>query len=136
LTVEAVGETGEAVSLPRATGGVPDATTPMFIEGAWRDVPLIDRAGLLPGITITGPAVIFEPTGTNIIEPGWAARTPDGADLILLRVVALQRAEAVGTSVDPIMLEVFNNLFMSIAEQMGATLANTAYSVNIKERYD
>jgi len=136
LTVEAVGETGEAVRLPRGTGGAPDAITPMFAEGAWRDVPLIDRASLVPGVTVTGPAVIFEPTGTNIVEPGWAAHTPDGADLILERALPLQRAEAVGTRVDPIMLEVFNNLFMSIAEQMGATLANTAYSVNIKERYD
>ncbi|WP_226780467.1 hydantoinase B/oxoprolinase family protein [Oceaniglobus trochenteri] len=136
LTVEAVGETGEAVTLPRAIGGAPDATTPMFTEGDWRDVPLIDRASLTPGTTVKGPAVIFEPTGTNIVEPGWAAHTPDGADLILERIVPLERAEAVGTRVDPIMLEVFNNLFMSIAEQMGATLANTAYSVNIKERYD
>jgi len=136
LTVEAVGETGEAMTLPRNTGGAPEATTRMFADGAWRDVPLIDRAALVPGVTVTGPAVIFELTGTNIVEPGWAAHTPDGADLILERVVALHRAEAVGTKVDPIMLEVFNNLFMSIAEQMGATLANTAYSVNIKERYD
>jgi len=136
LTVEAVGETGESVTLPAASGGASDATTRMHSEGGWQDVPLIDRASLTPGRTVTGPAVIFEPTGTNIVEPGWSAFTPDGSDLILERTVPLQRAEAIGTSVDPIMLEVFNNLFMSIAEQMGATLANTAYSVNIKERYD
>lgn len=71
-----------------------------------------------------------------MIEDGWQAETIDGGNLVLRRIVPLQRQEAIGTSVDPVMLEVFNNLFMSIAEQMGATLANTAYSVNIKERMD
>ena len=82
------------------------------------------------------PAVIFEDTGTNVIDRGWQAETVDGGNLILKRIEPIKRAEAIGTSVDPVMLEVFNNLFMSIAEQMGATLANTAYSVNIKERLD
>lgn len=83
-----------------------------------------------------GPAIITEPTGTNVIEPGWRAEIVDYGNLMLRRVVPLKRAEAIGNEADPLMLEVFNNLFMSIAEQMGVTLQNTAYSVNIKERLD
>ncbi|MGI3186068.1 hydantoinase B/oxoprolinase family protein [Nioella aestuarii] len=137
LTAEAVGETGEAVTLPDAND--PPAqqdNARMYCEGGWRDVPLIDRASLRAGDTLTGPAIIVDPTGTNVVEPGWQAEGLAGGAMVLRRVVALDRQEAIGTSVDPVMLEVFNNLFMSIADQMGATLANTAYSVNIKERYD
>jgi 5-oxoprolinase (ATP-hydrolysing) len=87
-----------------------------------------------------GPAIIVEATSTDVIEPGWRADMraggPEGGVLVLTRAVARPKREAVGTDADPVMLEVFNNLFMSIAEQMGATLANTAYSVNIKERLD
>ena len=89
-----------------------------------------------PGQQISGPAIIKEPTGTNFIEPGWSSKVNKFSHLILERQVPLNRKEAIGTKADPIMLEVFNSLFMSIAEQMGATLANTAYSVNIKERLD
>jgi 5-oxoprolinase (ATP-hydrolysing) len=137
LTAEAVGETGEAVTLPDAND--PPAqqdSARMYCEGGWRDVPLIDRATLRAGDTQTGPAIIVDPTGTNVVEPGWQAEGLAGGAMVLRRVVALDRQEAIGTSVNPVMLEVFNNLFMSIADQMGATLANTAYSVNIKERYD
>jgi 5-oxoprolinase (ATP-hydrolysing) len=88
------------------------------------------------GATVTGPAVINEPTGTTVVEAGWQATCLEGGALVLRRIVPLEREEAIGTSVDPIMLEVFNNLFMSIAEQMGATLAKTAASVNIRERLD
>jgi 5-oxoprolinase (ATP-hydrolysing) len=98
--------------------------------------PLYDRETLLPGQTIEGPAIIKELTGTNMIEPDWHATINAFGHLILSRTHPMQRVEAIGTRTDPVMLEVFNNLFMSIAEQMGATLANTAYSVNIKERYD
>ena len=91
---------------------------------------------MAPGQRVTGPAIIKEPTGTNVIEPDWQAEINAYGHLILTRTRPLERAEAVGTDADPVMLEVFNNLFMSIAEQMGATLANTAYSVNIKERLD
>ena len=100
------------------------------------NVPLFDRETLAPGHTVTGPAIIKEPTGTNVIEPGWGAEVNEYGHLILRRHAPLDRQEALGTDADPVMLEVFNNLFMSIAEQMGATLANTAYSVNIKERLD
>lgn len=85
---------------------------------------------------IHGPSVIHHPTSTIVVETGWQARTDASGNLILTRTTPLQRQEAVGTRADPVMLEVFNNLFMSIAEQMGATLANTAHSVNIKERLD
>ncbi len=137
LTAEAVGATGEAVTLPD-TVHIDHAaqTARMYSHGAWLDVPLVDRTTLAKGQTVTGPAILTEPTGTNIIEHGWQAECATGGNLVLRRVIPLKREEAIGTSVDPVMLEVFNNLFMSIAEQMGATLANTAYSVNIKERLD
>ena len=108
----------------------------MYSDGAWKDVPLINRLSMRHGDTVNGPAILFEPTGTNIVEHGWQAEVISGAHLILRRIVPLARENAIGTRVDPVMLEVFNNLFMSIAEQMGATLENTAYSVNIKERLD
>ncbi len=137
LTSEAIGATGEAVTLPPvSTVAIAPGTAPMFTGGAWRTVPMIDRPGMVAGDRIDGPAIIVEPTGTNVVEEGWQAESLPGGNLVLRRTTALNRREAIGTSVDPVMLEVFNNLFMTIAEQMGATLANTAYSVNIKERYD
>ncbi|MEO0372966.1 MAG: hydantoinase/oxoprolinase family protein, partial [Pseudomonadota bacterium] len=137
LVAEAIGQTGEDVSLaePAATE-LQSIPVSVCFEGNWQDVPLVDRASLAPGQSIDGPAILTEPTGTNIIEPDWRATSAEGGNLILERTRPLKRAEAIGTQVDPVMLEVFNNLFMSIAEQMGATLANTAYSVNIKERLD
>ncbi len=137
LVAEAVGKTGEDVTLSATPATAsPDIQVPMYTEGTRAAVPLVDRTGLRPGQRIAGPAILTEPTGTNVIEPGWTAECMPGGNLVLTRDVPLQRAEAIGTTVDPVMLEVFNNLFMSIADQMGATLANTAYSVNIKERYD
>ena len=85
---------------------------------------------------IAGPSLIFEPTFTVVVEPGWQSeRTTDGT-LVLTRVVPLNRAKAIGTNVDPVRLEIFNNLFMAIAEEMGVALQATATSVNIKERLD
>ncbi|MDZ7824021.1 MAG: hydantoinase B/oxoprolinase family protein [Ahrensia sp.] len=137
LTAEAIGSTGEQVTISgNHTTTIKTAKASMFSGGAWRDVPLVDRMTLGQGETVKGPAILTEPTGTNILEAGWEATAELGGNLVLRRTVRLNRQEAIGTSVDPVMLEVFNNLFMSIAEQMGATLANTAYSVNIKERYD
>ncbi|WP_380057993.1 hydantoinase B/oxoprolinase family protein [Falsihalocynthiibacter sp. SS001] len=137
LTAEAIGSTGEAVTLPDSAQSRADAKTAhMFSQGEWREVPLVDRTTLALGQRVDGPAILTEPTGTNIIEEGWQAECAKGGNLVLRRVVPLARQEAIGTTVDPVMLEVFNNLYMSIAEQMGATLANTAYSVNIKERLD
>ncbi len=82
------------------------------------------------------PAIIIEPHQTIVVEPGWQAEITAKNHLVLTRVRQLKRTHAIGTQADPVMLEVFNNLFMSIAEQMGVSLQNTAYSVNIKERLD
>ncbi|MEP4196998.1 MAG: hydantoinase B/oxoprolinase family protein [Aliishimia sp.] len=137
LVVEAIGKTGEQVSLPDPQDMTTNKTSVLVcFEGKWREVPLVDRASLAIGQSINGPAILTEPTGTNVVEPGWRATCAKAGNLILERTVPIQRAQAIGTEVSPVMLEVFNNLFMSIAEQMGATLANTAYSVNIKERLD
>ncbi|WP_424967516.1 hydantoinase B/oxoprolinase family protein [Dinoroseobacter sp. S375] len=137
LVAEAVGKTGEEVTLPEAAPmPLNETQVRLYTDGAQRPVPLVDRTRLQAGQSVTGPAILTEPTGTNMVEPGWTATCLAGGNLVLTREVPLARAEAIGTSVDPVMLEVFNNLFMSIAEQMGATLANTAYSVNIKERFD
>ncbi len=114
----------------------PRAAVQMWSGGGWHDTPVYMRDELGAGTEIDGPAIIVEATGTNVIEPGWRAAMTLAGDLVLRRVVALQRQSAIGTAVDPVMLEVFNNLFMSIAEQMGATLEKTSYSVNIKERLD
>ena len=108
----------------------------IYALGAWRDSPLYDRDRLMPGQRVDGPAIIVERTATTIVEPDWQAEFTRRGHLVLTRVKPRPKMEAVGTAADPVMLEVFNNLFMSIAEQMGATLANTAYSVNIKERLD
>ena len=137
LSAEAIGNTGERISMPDISeAAVAEQSGRMWSAGAWRDVPLVDRTTLAKGARVDGPAILTEPTGTNILEAGWQAECVAGGNLVLTRTVPLARQEAVGTQVDPVMLEVFNNLFMSIADQMGATLANTAYSVNIKERYD
>jgi 5-oxoprolinase (ATP-hydrolysing) len=139
VTAEAIGVTRQDASQtarPASSSSGAVTQTPVYVDHAWHEVPLIDRAGLLSGQTVNGPAILTEPTGTNFVAPGWQAEALPDHGLVLRRVVALDRAEAIGTAVDPVMLEVFNNLFMSIADQMGATLANTAHSVNIKERYD
>jgi len=114
----------------------PTDTLQLWCDQQYQTAPVYQRQEILPGDRIDGPALIVEATGTNVIEPGWQAQCSIQGDLILERVIALQRVEAIGTHVDPVMLEVFNNLFMSIAEQMGSTLENTSYSVNVKERLD
>ena len=106
------------------------------MEGEEHETPVYDRDVLVPGNRVTGPAIVREQTATTVVEPGWQAELTAKSHLVLTRVVPLERTFAVGTECDPVMLEVFNNLFMSIAEQMGVTLENTAYSVNIKERLD
>ncbi len=98
--------------------------------------PVYAREQLASGQKIKGPAIIIEKTGTTVVEPNWQAEITQRYDIILTRIEAANAPKQIATNVDPVMLEVFNNLFMSIAEQMGATLANTAYSVNIKERLD
>ena len=140
VALEAIGASDAIVERtlpPSRTADVPAlARVRMHSRDGWLDTPLYDRTKLGPGDTIEGPAIIIEPTGTNVVEEGWSAAITDLGHLVLTRTAAQARREQLGTEADPIMLEVFNNLFMSIAEQMGATLENTAYSVNIKERLD
>ena len=103
---------------------------------AWLEAGLYWREALTAGATLRGPAVIAERNATTVVEPGWQAVLCSGGALELTRATPLVRGAALGTAVDPVRLELFNNLFMNIAEQMGLTLQNTAHSVNIKERLD
>ncbi len=102
----------------------------------WQDAALVVREDMRPGDVIDGPAIIAEKNATTVVEPGWQARLTALDHLLLVRVQARAVQHAAGTQADPVLLEVFNNLFMNIAEQMGLQLQNTAYSVNIKERLD
>ena len=108
----------------------------MYAEGSWHDAHLVVREELQAGDLVDGPAIIAERNATTVVEPGWQARLTTLNHLVLYRVQVRQQLHAIGTRADPILLEVFNNLFMNIAEQMGLQLQNTAYSVNIKERLD
>jgi len=94
------------------------------------------RSDLSPGTTIPGPALVIDPSATTIVEPGWQAEVDPHENLIITRTAPRASARAIGTAADPVMLEIFNNLFMAIAEEMGVALQNTASSVNIKERLD
>jgi len=107
-----------------------------FSGGQWRSAGVFRREALRPGHRLAGPALIIEPHQTIVVEPGWSAEVTAKNHITVHRVEPLVHARAIGTDADPVMLEVFNNLFMAIAEQMGVTLQNTAYSVNIKERLD
>jgi 5-oxoprolinase (ATP-hydrolysing) len=111
-------------------------TVRMYSGGQWHDAALVVREDLRPGDLIPGPAIIAEKNATTVVEPGWEAQLTALDHLVLDRRVARETKFAAGTKVDPVLLEVFNNLFMNIAEQMGLQLQNTAYSVNIKERLD
>jgi len=108
----------------------------IYTDGAFHDARVYERTQMRPGDAIAGPAVIREQNATTVIEPGWRATLTDRDHMVLERIEAARRTHAIGTTADPVLLEVFNNLFMAVAEQMGVTLANTAYSVNIKERLD
>ncbi len=114
----------------------PAKRTRFYSGGTFHNASVYTRDQLFPGAAVAGPALIIEPNQTIVVEAGWRAEVTAKDYLVLARVVPLNRTMAVGTNADPVMLEVFNNLFMSIAEQMGLTLQNTAYSVNIKERLD
>ncbi|MBU7584690.1 MAG: hydantoinase B/oxoprolinase family protein [Nostoc sp. TH1S01] len=116
------------------------ATVQMYTAGAWQTTPVYQRQDLQPGDCIAGPAIIVEATGTNVIEPHWQAELTARNHLVLSTVGVAQNKEQRtndrGQKTDPVMLEIFNNLFRAIAEQMGITLQNTSSSVNIKERLD
>ncbi|HER25718.1 MAG TPA: 5-oxoprolinase, partial [Rhodospirillales bacterium] len=146
LSVEAIGATddgaGRAINLTRAEPGEPLAVAAMISGGVCHQAPVYERTKLASGQLVEGPAIIVEDTGTTVVEAAWQALISEDGSLVLSRAIARPQRVALGTGMaggkgaDPVMLEIFNNLFMSIAEQMGAVLANTAYSVNIKERLD
>ena len=139
LTVETTGggaKTSEPDHPTTSTTPAPVNQTRTFAQNQWHDTPIYQRQDLLPGQKLSGPALIVEAHNTTIIEDGWQAEMSAKKHLILTRTKAMNRTHAIGTTADPVMLEVFNNLFMSIAEQMGVTLEKTALSVNIKERLD
>ncbi|MDX6314229.1 MAG: hypothetical protein QOF44_3693, partial [Streptomyces sp.] len=143
VSVEAVGAAGPPARLPRRPARPPRegdlkpvTEVRMFAEGRPQSTGLYLRDDLRPGDTVTGPAIIAEPDATTVLEPGWQAVAGEQGHLLLTRVRPRPGRVAVGTDVDPVLLEVFNNLFMAVAEQMGVTLENTAHSVNIKERLD
>ncbi|MFO1147315.1 MAG: hydantoinase B/oxoprolinase family protein [Alsobacter sp.] len=140
VSVEAVGGGArpEPHRLSAEAAGAPPvaARRRVFSKGAWHDAPVVLREAMRPGQSLPGPALLIEPHQTVVVEEGWRAGLTGLDHLVLKRVVPLPRRTALGTTADPVMLEIFNNLFMSIAEQMGVTLQNTAYSVNIKERLD
>ena len=108
----------------------------MFSGGQWLDAVLVVREDMRPGDVVPGPAIIAEKNATTVVEPGWEAALTELDHLVLERRIPRAVTYAAGTQADPVLLEVFNNLFMNIAEQMGLQLQNTAYSVNIKERLD
>jgi len=139
VSIEAVGASStsdEAAPSVVTDSAAPATNVRMYDGGAFCDTPLLDRASLEVNQVIEGPAILTEATGTIVIERGWRGDINTHGHLILERHVERDAIEAIGTDADPVMLEVFNNLFMSVAEHMGATLQNTAYSVNIKERLD
>ncbi len=107
-----------------------------YIEDQWQSTPFYHRNSLGLDEIINGPAVIYDSTNTIVIEPGWRSKFTTDNNLLIERYKERKKTKAIGTDVDPIMLEIFNNLFMSVAEQMGSVLENTAVSVNIKERLD
>src|SRR5262249_42720551 len=139
-SVEAVGGGAKfsepALSATSAALPPPTRPTKFYLRGQWHEAAVFTREQLTPGPAVRGPAIMIQPHPTTVIDDGWPAESTAKNPLVLDRVVPLKRQSAVGTAADPVMLEVFNNLFMSIAEQMGVSLQNTAYSVNIKERLD
>ena len=139
LQVEAISRAQTRLRLAaaeRPEKSEPEDTRAVTFGGAPCDTPYYRRERLAAGEDIDGPAVIVETTGTIVVEPGWRARLTGTDNIVLERVAVREQRLAAGTAVDPVMLEIFNNLFMNIAEQMGLVLANTASSVNIKERLD
>ncbi len=141
VEVEAVGggaliEEREVAAADAGPAPEPHTRADVFTHGNWHDVPVYLRANLSPGVQIEGPALIIEDHQTVMIEPGWQGAVTAKDHLLLARVAKKKGEEKIGKKADPVMLEVFNNLFVSVAEQMGYALQNTARSVNIKERLD
>jgi 5-oxoprolinase (ATP-hydrolysing) len=139
ISVEATGLTDQpelSHAGESATGhGEPIDSVEFYTGGSWHEVPLQLRTRMRPGDAVTGPAIIAEANSTTVVDDGWRATMTPSGHLLVDRVLA-RRNGRVGSEADPVLLEIFNNLFMSIAEQMGAALESTAQSVNIKERLD
>lgn len=152
MTAEAVGQTtalDQVTAQPLTTKPSTIANVSLFSEDHWWDTPVFQRQDLPEGAAIVGPAIVLEQTGTNVIEPGWAAKIKKSGLLVLQHQPEQPQQPSTqtpslnspaplveSTAPDPVRLEIFNNLFQSIAEQMGFTLQNTSSSVNIKERLD
>ncbi len=142
VSVEAIGETGSMaattanIKTVESTESTQISNIYMTSNGENYPTPVHNITTLVPGDLIKGPAIIYDSNATIVVEPDWQAALSATRNLVLTRYKPRPKQQSIGTNADPIMLEVFNNLFMSIAEQMGATLANTASSVNIKERFD
>ncbi|MBM7066358.1 hydantoinase B/oxoprolinase family protein [Actibacterium sp. 188UL27-1] len=138
VSVEAIGQSGDLPAEVAPTGTLPHPQDHLRVHmnDAWHQVPLYARKDVPAGTVLKGPAILTEATGTTIVEPDWQAEVDPRGNLILTRLTAKTHQAAAGTAADPVLLEVMGNLFMSVADQMGATLANTSWSVNIKERLD
>ncbi|WP_420559291.1 hydantoinase B/oxoprolinase family protein [Tepidicaulis sp.] len=141
LSVECAGRDSQVeekleADTPRHGPLHPAAETEFFSGGAWHGAKVFRRAQMRPGDDVEGPAILIEDHQTIIIEPGWKGTVTKHNHIVLSRTAALPKRRAIGTKADPVMLEIFNNRFMSVAEQMGFTLEKTAHSVNIKERLD
>ena len=140
LSVEAIGKTKRLrenrLRLVKGQKPKPAAKTRFYSQGQWHNAPVLLRAALRPGALVKGPALIIEPHQTIVIEKDWRAEITALNHVVLTRAKAQARKQASGRYVDPVLLEIFNKRFMSIAEQMGLVLQNTASSVNIKERLD
>ncbi|WP_329276564.1 hydantoinase B/oxoprolinase family protein [Streptomyces sp. NBC_00691] len=135
-TADAAPVAEEQPAGPAEKPPAPHATVRMSSAGTSHDAPLHRRADLWPGSTVDGPAIVAEADATTVVDSGWRATATETGHLLLHRVTPRPARVAAGTDVDPVLLEVFNSLFMAIAEQMGVRLENTSQSVNIKERLD
>lgn len=141
VSVEVIGRTNDGALHASVNEG--DSNSPAILQkvemisaGETYQVPIFDISALNPDSVLLGPAIICDINSTTVVEPGWQAHYTEIGNIVLSRHTPRPKRESIGTDADPVMLEIFNNLFMSIAEQMGATLSNTAHSVNIKERLD
>ena len=140
---EAIGDESDKAAGVFVRDARPEGQTPqpldtvrIHADDAEHDCPLYRSEDLRVGDVLSGPAIIIDANATTLVDGGWQARITERGDIVLDRAVPRPQRFAIGTQADPVMLEIFNNLFMSIAEQMGYRLQNTAYSVNIKERLD
>ena len=140
IEVEIISKTQHSIEIEKLNSAIQqshsDVVHNCYIGGQWQSTPFYERNSLAVNEHINGPAIIYDPTNTIVVEPGWRSKLTVDSNLLIERYVERSTHKELGASVDPVMLEIFNNLFMSIAEQMGTVLENTAMSVNIKERLD